>query len=87
MDIYLNLQQANQNTRINIDVNDAENINDIIKLLHSLSFIKKIEVVNPDITPIGGRFARFYGAAKTGLPAKELDKKIKNLRQEWERNI
>ena len=91
MDIQLNIQDSNHRTLINIDINNSDNLDYIVKLLQSLSFIKKVEVikeveqVNSDVPK--SRFARFYGAAKTELPIDVLDQKINALRDEWERDI
>jgi hypothetical protein len=91
MDIQLNIQEPNHRTLINIDVNNSDNLDYIVKLLQSLNFIKKVEIIK-DVEPINSdvpqsRFARFYGAAKTGLPIEVLDQKINAIRDEWERDI
>jgi hypothetical protein len=91
MDIQLNIQEAQHRTLINIDINSAENLNYVVTLLRSLNFVKKVEVISEEITetnpPSPSRFARFYGAAKTGLSIEELDQKINKIRNEWERDI
>ncbi len=91
MDIQLNIQEAQHRTLINIDINSAENLNYVVTLLRSLNFIKKVEVISEEITESNSlapsRFARFYGAAKTGLSTEELDQKINAIRSEWEKDI
>jgi hypothetical protein len=91
MDIQLNIQEANHRTLINIDLNSAEHLQYVVTLLRSLNFVKKIEVISEDITtpeqPTKSRFNRFYGAAKTGLTSEQLEEKINEMRDEWERDI
>jgi hypothetical protein len=85
MDIQLNIKEAQHQTLINFDINSAENIEYIVKLLQSLNFIRNVEIITPlqkDVLPTKSRFARYYGAAKTGLCTEELDKKINDLRNE-----
>ena len=84
MDLQINIKEAKQRTLINIDINDAENVKSFVALLRSLSFIKKVEIVGDnnleETTPKSSRFARYYGAAKTGLSEVELDSKISEIR-------
>ena len=91
MDIQINIGETQHRTLINIDINSAENLNSFVALLRSLNFIKKVEIVNDanlgDISSKKSRFARYYGAAKTGLSEVELDFKINEIRSEWERDI
>jgi hypothetical protein len=60
--------------QINIDINDDENVHEIVKLLQSLNYINRVEIIpqKPSPMPTKSRFNRFYGAAKTGLSTTEL---------------
>ncbi len=91
MGLQLGIQEPQNRTLIAIDFNSTENLNYVLTLLRSLNFVKNVAVVSEEIlerqSPKPSRFARFYGAAKTGLSPEELDKKLDNLRTEWERDI
>jgi hypothetical protein len=91
MELQININETQHRTLINVDINGADNVNYIVSLLRSLNFIKKVEIVSEEtieqLKPSSGRFARFYGAAKTGLSVDELEQKINNIRSEWETDI
>jgi hypothetical protein len=53
-----------------------------------IRFLKTDKEVTPASSPNEkSRFARFYGAAKTGLSNEALEQKINAIRNEWERDI
>jgi hypothetical protein len=91
MDLQININDTQHRTLINIDINSAEHVSYVISLLRSLNFIKKVEVLSAETielpNPVSSRFARFYGAAQTGLSQEDLEQKINAIRNEWEKDI
>ncbi len=77
--------------KLELEVNNPQKLAMLLELLRSLDFVEKVRIADDsDISQVNeptSFFNRFYGSAKTGMTKEEIDARLNEIRQEWERNI